>query len=100
MATNYMTVAEAEIGDLEARLWRIKQAIEIKDPKFITNRIDDELMKMRFENNEDRRLMATHPAKYTDSFIPIFAKLLMDCGNGFETRNDDERKRNKRTFTF
>lgn len=23
--------------------------------------------------------MATHPAKYTDSFIPIFAKLLMDC---------------------
>ena len=49
MATNYMTVAEAEIGDLEARLWRIKQAIEIKDPNFITNRIDDELMKMRFD---------------------------------------------------
>lgn len=49
MATNYMTVAEAEIQDLEARLWRIKQAIEIKDPNFITNRIDDELMKMRFD---------------------------------------------------
>lgn len=47
--TNYMTVAEAEIQDLEARLWRIKQAIEIKDPNFITNRIDEELMKMRFD---------------------------------------------------
>lgn len=23
--------------------------------------------------------MVTHPAKYTDSFIPIFAKLLIGC---------------------
>jgi hypothetical protein len=48
MATNYMTVAEAELFDLEARLWRLKQAIEIPDPDFITTRLDREMLKLRF----------------------------------------------------
>lgn len=46
--TNYMTVAEAELLDLEARLWRLKQAIEIPDPNFTTTRIDREMLKLRF----------------------------------------------------
>ena len=49
MATNYMTVAEAEFDELEARLWRLKQAIEIKDPGFTSDRLDDEMMKLRFD---------------------------------------------------
>ena len=47
--TNYMTIADAEIDDLEARLWRLKQAIEIKDPNFTSDRLDDEMMKLRFD---------------------------------------------------
>ena len=49
MATNYMTVAAAEFDELEARLWRLKQAIEIKDPGFTSDRLDDEMMKLRFD---------------------------------------------------
>ena len=49
MATNYMTVAQAEFDELEARLWRLKQAIEIKDPDFTSDRLDDEMMRLRFD---------------------------------------------------
>lgn len=49
MATNYMTVAQAEFDELEARLWRLKQAIEIKDPGFTSDRLDDEMMRLRFD---------------------------------------------------
>lgn len=49
MATNYMTVLESEISDIEPRLWRLKQAIDVPDPHFETSELADEIMRMRYE---------------------------------------------------
>lgn len=49
MATDYMTILMADIGDLEPRLWRLKQAIEVPDPNFLVSDIEKELMQERYE---------------------------------------------------
>lgn len=49
MATNYSTVIAEEISDLEPRLWRLRQAIDVPDPKFKMGELDRELMEMRYE---------------------------------------------------
>lgn len=62
MSTNYMTVLESEIFDLEPRLWRLKQAVEVPDPKMALTEIEKELMKLRFETTLKlyRILIAQH----------------------------------------
>lgn len=49
MATNYMTILESEILDLEPRLWRLRQAVEVPDPRFDHDEVLDLVMKMRYE---------------------------------------------------
>lgn len=47
--TNYMTVNEAEIDELNVRLWRIKQAIEKPTKDLGCLKLDAEIMKLRYK---------------------------------------------------
>ena len=47
--TNYMTVNEAEMDELNVRLWRIKQAIEKPTKDLGCPKLDAEIMKLRYK---------------------------------------------------
>lgn len=49
MSTNYMTLIQGEISDIEPRLWRLRQAIDVPDPQFEMSEISRELMQMRYD---------------------------------------------------
>lgn len=49
MATNYMTVLEHEMDNLNARLWRIKQAIDCKRKTLGCPELDRAIMRYRYK---------------------------------------------------
>ncbi|MCQ2182996.1 MAG: hypothetical protein MJY89_06285 [Bacteroidales bacterium] len=55
MSTNYMTVNESETDKLNARLWRIKQAIDHSDKDFGCPALDKKIMELRYKVTKQLR---------------------------------------------